>query len=82
MCPFCFHDFAGNFNATYYWMGVIMMIVFFLVPILFFYFIGKQAGWFERPEGKEKSALQIVEERFAKGEIDQKEFEERRKLLR
>jgi len=34
------------------------------------------------PNGSTNSAIQILEERFARGEIDRDEFEERRRTLR
>jgi len=36
----------------------------------------------DRPEGKTNRALEILEERYARGAIDRRELEERRAVLR
>lgn len=83
MCPFCPHNFGFGFNQSSFWIGTILSIIFWVAFVCFIYWIIKKAGYLEKPEEKAKNnALKILEERFAKGEIDQKEFEEKRKLLK
>lgn len=79
-----------GFNGTGWGMGSMIfggfaMIVFWavtiaLIVLLVRWLIGSEPlRRAERPEGK--TPLDILKERFAKGEIDKDEFEERRKLL-
>jgi putative membrane protein len=62
-------------------LGPLMMIVFLVVAVLIIVWVvrasgaGWQSGW------RRKSALDILQERFARGEIDRKEYEERKQLL-
>ena len=64
--------------------GGTMMIVFWggiiLIAILLARGIGG-TGFRNMSSPQRQSALEILQERFAKGEIDQKEFEERRQVL-
>ena len=63
--------------------GGIMMIIVWAAMILFIVWIVKEVGGrsgSDKPRHG-KSALEILEERYAKGEIDKKEFEEKRKDL-
>lgn len=43
---------------------------------------GSDNGARARPDGEGTSALSILEERYARGEIDHDEFQERRRALR
>lgn len=60
----------------FFWMIFFWILVVFAVVAMIKFFSGEQ-----KPEKKEKSALDILGERYAKGEIDKKEFEEKKKDL-
>ena len=61
------------------WMlfGPIMMLIFLAVCIAIVYLVLRTAPRGQRGE----QALGILKERFARGEIDQAEFEQRRRVL-
>ncbi len=68
------------------WMffGPVMMIIFIALIVMIAVFLvrwlgGHGSGSRASSEGK---ALEILKERFARGEIDKEEFEERRRMLR
>ncbi|KKQ94300.1 MAG: hypothetical protein UT66_C0012G0033 [candidate division CPR2 bacterium GW2011_GWC1_39_9] len=82
MCPFCPHSYELGFGSQVFWVGAVLSILFWMAIIYFIYWLIKQVGWLEKPEEKGKSnALRILDERFAKGEIDKQEYEERKKEL-
>lgn len=65
------------------WAGWIMMIVWWVVII---WLVVTAIRWLterSRPEGgsRGRPPLDILKERYARGEIDKKEYEERRKTL-
>ncbi|MBO6562473.1 MAG: hypothetical protein JJ959_18145 [Nisaea sp.] len=62
-----------------WFMGPFMMLLFVVILIAAALFAARHFGF--APKGDGDKALAILRERFAKGEIDGKEFEERRKLL-
>ncbi|MEO8424731.1 MAG: SHOCT domain-containing protein [Actinomycetota bacterium] len=69
--------YGGN-DASWVW-GLVMMVVMVGVVALIVWAIvrtGDRPGAAHRPD-----ALGILEERFARGEIDQEEFERRRQVL-
>jgi putative membrane protein len=81
-------DMMGNMEAWgWAWMifGPIMMIVFIavavVVVVLLLRWLGGlgHGGALHSPPGK--TLLDILKERFAKGEIDKEELEERRRVL-
>jgi len=58
------------------WFGGGIMMILFWVAVIFF------VVWFVRNKTNEidnKKALDILKERYARGEIDKKEFEEKKK---
>jgi putative membrane protein len=62
------------------WMlfGPMMMIIFLIICMAMMFFV-MRGGTRHRDRGSR--AVDILEERYARGEINQAEFEERRRLL-
>ena len=73
----------GYGNMMGWFGGGIMMIIFWAAFILFIVWIVKEVSGRTNSDKPRhgKSALEILEERYAKGEIDKKEFEEKKKDL-
>ncbi|MDQ7019199.1 MAG: SHOCT domain-containing protein [Robiginitomaculum sp.] len=67
------------------WYGMILGPIFFIlvlfVIVRLLVGINNPDGSNRNRAGQSASALDILEARFAKGEIDQKEFEERKRVL-
>lgn len=72
-----YNNFMGGFGL----FGFLVMILFWGIVILgiiaLIKFANGQAGY----QGGKNNALEILKERYAKGEIDKKEFEEKKKTL-
>jgi len=68
------HGFGWIFGALF-WLVVILGIVALLR------WLSSSSGQ-DLPPPKQKSALEILDERFARGEIDQQEYEHKREVLK
>ncbi len=64
------------------WMffGPVMMILFVIICATMVYFIMRGSMTTYRERGRD--AIDLLKERFARGEINQTEYEERRRLLK
>lgn len=66
------------------WFGLIFMVFWWVVIIVVAILLIRWAAQFKRMHmhrGEEKSPIEITKERYAKGEITRKEFEEMKKDL-
>jgi len=68
-----------GWDGTSWVWGVTMMLVMIGVIALVLWAIVRTVG--ERPKDHGADASQVLAQRFARGEIDQEEFEERRRIL-
>ncbi|TWI23741.1 putative membrane protein [Mesorhizobium tianshanense] len=84
--------FAQGFDNREWWMsnwgwghmafGGVMMVVFWGGIILLVVLLARGFGGGERRDAPSRqSPIDILQERFAKGEIDQKEYDDRRRTL-
>jgi putative membrane protein len=62
-------------------LGPLMMIIFLVVAALIIVWVVRASGAGRQSAWRRKSALDILQERFARGEIDRNEYEERKQLL-
>jgi putative membrane protein len=67
---------SGYGPAPWMFFGPVMMVLFITACAAVAYLVMRSG----QPRGGH--AMEILEERYARGEIDQAEFEERRRLLR
>ena len=69
------HMFFGSFMMLLFWGALILLII-----LAVRYMGGGPTRGGDEPAQKNR-AIDILEERFARGEIDKEEFEERKQLL-
>ncbi len=69
------HMIFGSLMMILFWGGIILAIVFAVR------WIGSNPSHGAGPIPPGKRALNILQERFARGEIDKEDFEERKRLL-
>lgn len=68
---------GGGYGAG----GALMMLVFWGLIIALIVFVVRWLAVNDRPPARRDDSLAILRERFAKGEIDEDEFERRRRAL-
>lgn len=75
----------GYYRHMHMWGGGFHPLLSLLILVAIVAIIARAFGWHRRGYYRGRigaGALDILEERFARGEIDKAEFEEKRKLLR
>lgn len=78
-------DSGSSFPWFGMFFGPVFMIIFTVIAVLIVVFLVRAfmgPGWQDRPPMREsRTALDLLKERFARGEIDRAEYEERRKIV-
>ena len=73
------YDGWGIGNMMGFWGGGIMMIAFWVLITAFIFWLVREASGKNSHSRSDSNALEILKERYAKGEIDKREFEEKKK---
>lgn len=68
---------AGNIMGWF--GGGFMMVLFWAAIIIFIVWVVKEIGGRNHEKPNSNSALEILKERYAKGEINKEEFEQKKK---
>ena len=71
----------GGYGAHWGWVGPIMMALFWIAIIVGIVFLVRYFVRQGRQSGKEDSALEILRQRYARGEVSKEEYEEKRRDL-
>lgn len=71
----------GPGNMMGWFGGGLMMLVLWVLLIAFVVWIAHEVSGKNSRSRSDSNALEILKERYAKGEIDKKEFEEKKKDL-
>ena len=70
-------------DGGWMFLGPVMMIAFIAIIVVVVVLVVRGFGSHRsRPTTSDSSALDILKERFARGEIDKTEYEEQRRILR
>jgi putative membrane protein len=73
---------GGGWGYGMGWFGGLMMLAFWALVIVGLVFLIRWLALMGRERRGEDSALEILKQRYAKGEISKEEFEEKKKDLR
>jgi putative membrane protein len=73
-----------GFMGSYAWLGFILMFIFWIVVIWGLILLARRSSEVDaekKSTTKENSALSILDKRYALGEINKQEYEEKKKNL-
>lgn len=70
---------AGPWQGMFF--GPIMMIIFVVLTVLIIAWVVRALGRGSQSDAAAATPLDTLKQRFARGEIDRAEFDERRKIL-
>ena len=76
-----YNGYGGLGNMMGFWGGGIMMLVVWVAIIIFIVWIVKEINGKNKNSKSDSNVLDILKERYAKGEINKQEFEEKKKDL-
>jgi putative membrane protein len=76
--PGPWHMWSDGYGWPHWWIGPLMMITFAVICMAMMFFM-MRGGMMHRHRGHH--ALDLLKERFARGEITQAEYEDRRRVL-
>jgi putative membrane protein len=79
--PDPWHMWQGGYGGHFWWMFPMMMLFFILVCGVVFLVGCRFSGPMNRPGDPTHSALQILNERLARGEIQKDEYAERKAVI-
>lgn len=72
----------GGYNMIFGgWIGWVFMVLWWAIIIIALVSLIRWAVKFKKYHGKEMSPMEIIKERYARGEITKKEFEDMKKDL-
>ncbi|WGS64933.1 SHOCT domain-containing protein [Marinitoga aeolica] len=80
-----YHTFGSFFGIGYGWIGMIVIgVIIFIVLYLLFKGSSRRNKdyYFSEMQEKKDKALEILNEKFVKGEIDEEEYLRKKKLIK
>jgi putative membrane protein len=81
MCPWLWGNWLYGYPMIWGWFGPILMISFWILVIIGIIFLVKAISWKVIHLFKEDTPIDILNKRYAKGEIEREEFIKMKKDL-
>lgn len=71
------HDMMGGTDYSSWLFALLWLVIIAIAVVLLVKYLGKPAS-----DQKNEDPIEVIKARYAKGEIDKKEFEEKKKALK